>query len=465
MRQLIFSPLAILQNPAYFIYDKPSDSWRLDEIKTNRLYCDSGNCGSTGTRIIPWAPWAEHPYGLSSQFQPYAMNADRTKFDPDHFNGWYFPLVRKFIGIAKSYGQPTWFALGDNCQFAGDFGRWSPWTNNVQGISTFYDPRAYPYFKAWFEKCLDEFKGLDVRYPWFNEGNKPGAIPLAKAAILPVMKARALDPKKMCYGATMEPVDYKPKPAGWVPTPAQPKWEYYPGNAGTLDALKKMVGDDPSFGDKVKLAIWKEVHSIGGKGYPAIPNRLHQALTWWAREVDNGIRIWLSPDGVWDGDSFCDVEMSTGRRRPSAERMAEIVKATMIYKNDFTYEHLPKTESWPCIAATLRAMYKEMAGAEPTVKYHYDPPVVPPEYVNVTVCLGSLLLPNGYCPKTVNKRFIKGTEPTKVCTVHVKPPEPPVPPDPPIPPVQKCSCAGWLWKGDFKRWWDCLFKGGEKRCK
>lgn len=462
MRQLIFSPLAILQNPAYFIYDKPTDSWRLDEIKTNRLYCDSGNCGSTGTRIVPWGPWAEHPYGLSSQFQPYAMNADRTKFDLGHFNGWYFPFVRKFIKIAKSYGQPTWFALLDNCQFAGDFDRWSPWTNNVQGVSTFYDPRAWPFVKAWFEKCLAEFKGLDVRWPWGNETQKAAMVNLAKVAILPVIKARALDPEKMAYGATMEPVDYKPQPAGWKPTPEQPRWEPYPGNAGTLDALKKMVGDDPTFGDRVKLAIWKEIHSIGGKGYPAIPNRFDQARVWWMREVDNGIRLWLSNDGVFDGDSNCDIEGS--KRRPSAVRMAEIVKATMIYKNDFTYEHLPKTESWPCIAATLRAMYREMAGQEPAVKYHYTSPIVPPEYVNVKVCSVSRWLPNAFCPTKVEMKFIKGQEPTNVCVLH-GPPDPPQPPEPPAPPVQKCNCSGWFWKGDFKRWWNCLFRGGEKRCK
>ena len=149
--------------------------------------------------------------------------------------------------------------------------------------------------------------------------------------------------------------------------------------AGTLDWLKKLVGD--TLGDKAKFAIWKEVHSIGGKGYPNIPNRLHQAMFWWARPRNNGIRIWLSNDGVFDGDSECDTEVYQGkfRRRPSAERMAEIVKATMDYGNNFTYEHLPKTRDTACIVKTLKAMYRACHnGLDPMEKYHYEPPE-PPE--------------------------------------------------------------------------------------
>jgi hypothetical protein len=48
-------------------------------------------------------------------------------------------------------------------------------------------------------------------------------------------------------------------------------------------------------------------------------------------------------------------------------------------------------------------------------------------------------------------------------------PPPPPPPDPPIPP-KKCRCSYWLDKGsdgkrDWKRWWDCVFGDGPKRCK
>ena len=52
---------------------------------------------------------------------------------------------------------------------------------------------------------------------------------------------------------------------------------------------------------------------------------------------------------------------------------------TLKYGNDFTYEHLPKTEDLACITATLKAMYKAMTGKDPVEKYHYTPPVEPPE--------------------------------------------------------------------------------------
>jgi len=52
---------------------------------------------------------------------------------------------------------------------------------------------------------------------------------------------------------------------------------------------------------------------------------------------------------------------------------------TLKYGNDFTYEHLPKTEDLACITATVKAMYKAMTGKDPVAKYHYTPPVEPPE--------------------------------------------------------------------------------------
>ena len=398
MRQIIFAPLASIGSQN-FVYDHKADRWTLDEDAVNRLFCATGNAGSTGIRIIPYNPWNEHPHGIKSQFQPYALNADCTAFNLGAFNDWYFPLVRRYIEIAKTYGQTTIFALLDNCQFAGDYKKWLPWSNNTQGIGTFYESKAWPFVKTWFEKCLVEFDGLGITWSWGNECNKPAMVDLVKNALLPVVLAKGLDFKKLCYGATMERVEYKPKPDDWVPTPEQPRWDYYPGMAGTLDWLKKLVADTIGgvAGDKAKLAIWKEVHSIGGKGYPDHGNPYEQAMYWWARPENNGIRILLSNDGVFDGDSLCDIAVDPGHptgRRPSAERMAEIVKDSLQYKNDMIYEHLPKTRDIACVTATLRAMYKEMEGEEPEEKYHYDPPV---------------------------------------------PPDPPEPPPPPTPPAQKLN--------------------------
>ena len=49
-----------------------------------------------------------------------------------------------------------------------------------------------------------------------------------------------------------------------------------------------------------------------------------------------------------------------------------------------------------------------------------------PVYVTVTVCTESGLLPNPFCPATEARQFLKGKEPTMVCTIHQAPVPPPV---------------------------------------
>jgi len=405
MRQIIYGPICMLQDPRFVKYDSALDKWYLDENAVNIEFCAVANAGATGIRLLPWGVWAGHPYGVKSQFQPYVLNADCTAFNLGAFNDWYFPIVKRVIEIANTYGLKVWWAWGDNCQFSGAYRKWSPWSNNTQGIGSFYETAAYSYFSKWIQKCRTEFAGLNVAWAWGNEVNNPGMRALAEACIFPILNQ--FDPKEMTYGASMKDAPYL--------GPGE-----YSGNAGMLDTLKGMVGT--VFGDKVKLAIWKEVHGVGGKGYPKVPNRLDQALSWWARSVNNGIRIWLSDDGTKDGDSECDVAFDGAR--PSAERWAEIVKIALKYENDFTFEHLPQDESpagLPCQVKTLKAIYKAVYGKDPVEKYHYDPPV------------------------------------------------PPEPPEPPTPPPVDCKCSYWLEKGgdgkrDWTRWFKCLF-GGEKRCK
>jgi hypothetical protein len=479
MRQIVYGSICLLGDPRFISYDKPTDTWSLNEGALREHLCAVANVLSLadgdslakkyekGVRLLPWSPWGEHPHGLSSQFQPYMMNADRTKFDLEHFNTWYFPIVKRVIAILNEYGFRVWWCLFDNCQFTGGFEKWSPWSTNTQGITSVYDPKAFQdpdeehpvrvnLFKAWWKECIAKFKGLKVGWAWSNEGNKVGMLALAKGGIFPILKSStSFDPKFMTYGATMEPVEYHPE----IPVE---QGGPYPGNAGMLDILKGVVGT--LFGDKTKLAIWKEVHSIGGKGYPAIPNRLHQATVWWLRESSNGIRVWLSNDGVFDGDSECDTEIYEGklRRRPSAKRMVEIIMATKGYGNDITWEHLPKTEDMICILNTLRAMFKALFGKEPTAKYHYEPPP-PTEYVMVVICTGTNLLPNLYCPNTAQVKFLKGTEPTLVCTLHKEPVDPPEPPQPPTPPTQSCVDKYIknrpLSKWQIGKWFKCWFFG------
>jgi hypothetical protein len=57
----------------------------------------------------------------------------------------------------------------------------------------------------------------------------------------------------------------------------------------------------------------------------------------------------------------------------------------------------------------------------------WTPPEPPVEYVSVAICTSSNKVANQYCPTAVAVEFIKGQEPTEVCTIHTAPPTPPDP--------------------------------------
>lgn len=93
-----------------------------------------------------------------------------------------------------------------------------------------------------------------------------------------------------------------------------------------------------------------------------------------------------------------------------------------------------------------------------------DPPEPPePEVVYVSICETSGLRTNPYCPVMTIKPFVKGTEPTSVCSVHTEPPPPP--------PVEKdyslvCSCYNLLTaKGDVKKFIEKISDNGATACR
>lgn len=409
-RRICYSELCILGDPAYLAFD--GKSWALNEISTNQLYCAVANGGADSQRLLPWGVWGARPFGIRSQFAPYVFSGER--FDLSRWNDFYWPIVRRVIEIARSYEIKTWWCFGDNCQFHGAYRRWSPWVTNVNGVSTLWERAAHPFFKAMIEKSLAELGSLGVGWCWGNEMEAAHFQELAKAAIFPFLSSGQIAPENCTYGATMKSVPY-------VFNPETGKWEYA-GNAGVLDQVKEDVG--AAFGDAAKLAIWKEVHGCGGKGYPAVPNRLHQALTWWARPKDNGIHIWLSDDGVWDGDSACDFETATDHRRPSAARWDNIVAESKYYGNSFVFEHLPKGGDVACQKATMKAIYRALNGKDPEEKWHYEPPSPPPPLVKRKICASSGLAPGPYCPTVVEISVPEGTPAFPLCAEHTSPTEP-----------------------------------------
>lgn len=364
----------MLGNPSIVAFDPTTAKWTLNETRIDKEFKAISNVlnplptsDQKGIRIIPWGPrgWWEKttPFNPVLQFQPYALTADKKKFDLTKFNSFYFPIVKRVIQIARKYGMRTWYCWMDNCQFFPDpqnSRRWSPWVTNAQSISTFYEPKAYPFLKTWIQKCYDEFAGLYVYWPWGNETTPSAFRDVAKNVIYPMITKLSIPARSMTYGAIMTKAKYAPS----VPPPDGP----YLDTNDTQSWLKADVED--ALGKSYKLGIWKEVHGIGRAGYPTKPNELDQAITWWARTVTNGIRIWISDDGTKNGDSACDV--ATDGARPSASRWTSMVKATKPFANDFCYEHLPQNETeagLSCQIATMKSIYKTIYGTNPIPKY------------------------------------------------------------------------------------------------
>jgi hypothetical protein len=401
-RRICYSELCILGDPAYLAFD--GKSWKLDEIAVNELYCAIANAGADSQRLLPWGVWGARPHGMRSQFSPYELEGDR--FQLSRWNDFYWPIVRRVIEIARSYEIETLFCFGDNCQFHGSYKKWSPWVTNVNGISTLFEPSAYPYFKKWIERCLAELSPLSVKWSWGNEMDNAGMRELAKKVIHPFIADGRIAPAVCTYGAGIGEATYE-------------NGEYRETKISTQDWLKADVGE--AFGEPAKLAIWREVHGCGEKGYPTPPHRLDQALSWWG---NHPIKIFLSDDGVWDGDSACDFEADTGHRRPSGERWRTMVKTALAYRNSFVFEHLPKGGDVDCQKATIKEIYRALYGKDPEEKWHYEPPSPPPPLVKRKICASSGLAPGPYCPAVIEISVPEGTPAFPLCAEHTAPPEP-----------------------------------------
>ena len=410
---IVFGDLG-LTDPHYgFVnYDAGADKWSLNEIKLNQYLCAIANAGANGLRILPWSVWWERPYGIKSQFQAYRLLAG--KFDLEEYNDYYFPVMRKIFDIAHSYNLNVWFPFLDNCQLSGaKFTKYSPWVNNVQGIGSFYGRTAERHVAKWIRKCVAEFGTEGMFYPFGNETTPSEFEGLCKRVILPIVMDLKLDPSHLAFGATMEPTVYM-------------GGGFYGEDCSTLKKLQSLVS--LGLGDDFLLQMFREVHGCGNPK-PDIDrpfgHNFHQALDWWG---NHPIKLMLRNDGVKNGDSLCDRE-DASNVRPSASTMKGMVAYALKYYQPsgmrLNFEHLPKGGSLACQCVTIRAMadaYKDKFDKYPeNVDAHtYTPPQPEPE---------------------------------------------PMPEPIPEPLPTKCACRYWLKDLNFKRWLQCLFFGGRKKCK
>lgn len=416
---IVFGDLG-LTDPHYgFIdYDAIADKWTLNEIKLNEYLCAIANAGANGIRILPWSVWWERPCGIKSQFQAYKMLGG--KFDLEEYNDYYFPIMRKIFDIAHKYNLNVWFPLLDNCQLKGDqFRQYSPWVNNVQGIGSFYERAADRFIAGWMRRCVEEFGTEKMFYPFGNETTEPAFEAVCQRVILPIAQDLKLDPATLAFGATMQNQPYLGN-------------GMYGPDTSTLKKLQVLVS--LGFGDNYLLNMFREVHNCGGAAADELRpfgHSYHQALHWWG---GHPIKVMLSDDGVWDGDSLCDREDDRHVRPSAATLKTMVAYALNTYPHQMNYdgykythllnfEHLPKGGNLACQCISIRAMadaYKDKFGAYPenVDAHHYTPPSPEPE------------------------------------------PEPE-----PVPTPTNCKCRYWLEDLNFKRWLKCILFGGKKKCR
>lgn len=326
--------------------------WTLDEARLTTEFRTVSNAGANFIRIMPWGVWGIYKYGKKSQFQPYVLSGNA--WDLSAFNSYYFPTMRRIFEIANGYGMSVLFALFDNCQFHGDYRKWSPWVSNVQGIDTLYGADADKYTRAGILRCLDAFAGLDMIWSFGNEMENPDFPAFAQRVIFPIIKSRKLDFNKLAYGATTK------------------------------------IGAEDSVQDTVRLAVRDTFGLVAEKnivmedhGFPFTDS----LLVW-------GNKSWrklYSDDGCYIGKSKCDTYSGKGARPSATEwgtKALAILKAypTAVSGRErlISFEHLPaggRGDNLECQAETIKAIsgaYRAKFGAYPAnYGKHPDTPPTP----------------------------------------------------------------------------------------
>lgn len=193
--------MGLLQDDAGFVtFD--GKKWTFDADGFRAHIRKIKEAGADFVRTLAYGVWGSHPgQKKETQFQPYVLSGD--KWNLDKFNTYYFPIVEKAMTIINEEGIIIIFDLFDNCQFHGGYRKWSPWFNNVQGITSFYGKDADKYTKAWISTWIvrRDRKKFDIIFG-SNETENSAYPDFFKRIIVPYMKRGLLKPDRMTYGAT-----------------------------------------------------------------------------------------------------------------------------------------------------------------------------------------------------------------------------------------------------------------------
>jgi hypothetical protein len=358
------------------IVDFDGTKWILHEETYRELMSRCANAGVRLVRKMLWSPFGKTG-SISNMFSPYALSGEH--FDLDKWNGWYWPIMRKMQGIDKSVNITNRYDIADNCDFAvgGNWYKYVPWKNNVQGIKTLYQKEAWPYYEVLARKAVEMF-GKGQYYSTGNEMENAGVIPIFEKVIVKLIKEGVFTPERFAYGPTMPDAKYVT-----VPVIEDGKPTHYPSPIaeGTLGILKRMAGSPPDglLDEKTKLLIYRDVHSVGSPPYDNIRKfgpREHQLKVFWGKYP---IRAWASTDGkklspIDPRASKCDVDFD-GARISDITWYAQAVDLIGAYRSNkggmarcLVLEHCPQTMNVNCLAKTFKAMsraVKAMTGIDP----------------------------------------------------------------------------------------------------
>jgi len=201
---IIYGLLGVFQDDAGF-FELDGKNWisRYGDLVAHLTKIK--NAGADGVRIFAGPVWGGHKYGKRSQFQPYLLDEKADAWNLDSWNTYFFPRLKTTIEIINDLNMTVLLPWFENCQFHGAYKRWSCWANNVQGIGSFYEPKADQYSKNWMFTLYNRYYGkYDVIFPFGNENENKDFPDMANRVILPFVKKYGLDFKRLTYGATVK---------------------------------------------------------------------------------------------------------------------------------------------------------------------------------------------------------------------------------------------------------------------
>lgn len=381
---LIYGLTCGLEEAEFLSYN--GTAWTLHSAEYKKHLGAVSETGANAVRLLPYGGvWrTNHPYGKKGQLSPFAYVNETQGWNLAAWNEEFFDITRSAIEIINNLGMTAFYCLADNCEYIGATKKYSPWVSNTHSpaITSIYDTAAYPHWSAFILKCLSEFSGLDIMWPWGNEMANPAfrslvsgpAHTIAGGVIAPLLDSGDLLPGRSTFGATMDAKTYNPATG-----------EYGVGESlSTQDHVKGDIG--AIFGDDIKLDIYKEIHSCGSPLATPDPNRpyghmVDQACAWWGNSQK--IRKIFSDDGVKNGNSTIDIDPVEGGAKPSAAYWHNMVLYILQRckgsgsNHSVNFEHLPQKWTDAVQAVTWTAIstaYHEFFGVWP--ENYGTPPTV-----------------------------------------------------------------------------------------